>query len=158
MGPLCGIRIIELAGLGPGPYCGMMLADMGAEVIRVERKAAPNDSPASRDPTLRSRKSVALNLKHPLGVDALPDHWQLASMLLRVDSVIKQAVESLELAAVAKHAYLLAQAFNSFYHKFPVAQEEQLEVRAARSALVRLYHDEMVDLLDLMGIAVPDRM
>ena len=71
MGPLCGIRIIELAGLGPGPYCGMMLADMGAEVIRVERKAAPNDSPASRDPTLRSRKSVALNLKHPLGVDAL---------------------------------------------------------------------------------------
>jgi len=71
MGPLCGIRIIELAGLGPGPYCGMMLADMGAEVIRVERKAAPNDSPASRDPTLRSRKSIALNLKHPLGVDAL---------------------------------------------------------------------------------------
>lgn len=37
MGPLTGIKIIELAGIGPGPFCGMMLSDMGAEVIRVDR-------------------------------------------------------------------------------------------------------------------------
>ena len=37
MGPLSGFKVIELAGIGPGPFCGMMLADMGAEVIRVER-------------------------------------------------------------------------------------------------------------------------
>ena len=37
MGPLTGYRIIELAGIGPGPFCGMMLADMGAEVIRIDR-------------------------------------------------------------------------------------------------------------------------
>ena len=40
MGPLSGVRIIELAGIGPGPFCAMMLADMGADVIRVERSSA----------------------------------------------------------------------------------------------------------------------
>ncbi len=71
MGPLKGISVIELAGLGPGPYCGMMLADMGAEVIRVERKRAAEGSSASIDPMLRNRKSIVLNLKNPRGVDVL---------------------------------------------------------------------------------------
>ena len=93
-----------------------------------------------------------------LDPDTLADHWNLASMLLRIDAVIRLAVDSLELSTVAKHAYVLAQAFNSFYHKYPVAQEEQESVRADRAALVRLYHDEMVDLLKLMGMTVPDRM
>jgi len=93
-----------------------------------------------------------------LAPDTLADHWNLASMLLRIDAVIRLAVESLELSTVAKHAYVLAQAFNSFYHKYPVVQEEQASVRADRAALVRLYHDEMVDLLKLMGMTVPDRM
>ena len=44
MGPLTGYKIIELAGIGPGPFCGMMLADMGAEVIRVDR---PGGNPSS---------------------------------------------------------------------------------------------------------------
>jgi arginyl-tRNA synthetase len=77
---------------------------------------------------------------------------------LRVDAVIRQAVDSLELSAVAKHAHALAQAFNSFYHRYPVAQEDRDGVRLMRTALVRLYHDEMVDLLERMGIGVPDRM
>ena len=42
MGPLAGVRIIELAGIGPGPFCAMMLADMGADVIRVERELKPS--------------------------------------------------------------------------------------------------------------------
>jgi len=71
MGPLAGIRVIELGGIGPGPFCGMMLADMGAEVVRVERKSAPAGSPVSIDPLLRSRKSIALDLKQPRGLDAL---------------------------------------------------------------------------------------
>lgn len=62
-GPLAGVRIVELAGIGPGPYACMMLADMGAEVIRVERPAAAGARPV--DPTLRSRRSVALDLKRP---------------------------------------------------------------------------------------------
>ena len=67
-GPLAGLRIIEVAGLGAGPYCGMMLADMGAEVLRVERMPAPPQLP---DPLARSRRSVALDLKQPDGVAAL---------------------------------------------------------------------------------------
>ena len=61
-GPLQGIRIIELAGIGPGPFCGMMLADHGAEVIRVDR---PGVRPDPGDPLLRSRTHIALDLKSP---------------------------------------------------------------------------------------------
>ncbi|NHA15910.1 CaiB/BaiF CoA-transferase family protein [Thioalkalivibrio sp. XN279] len=67
-GPLAGLKIIEVAGLGAGPYCGMMLADMGADVIRIERMPAP---PAIPDPLARSRRSVALDLKQPAGLEAL---------------------------------------------------------------------------------------
>jgi arginyl-tRNA synthetase len=93
-----------------------------------------------------------------LDPDAASDHWNLALQLSRVGAVVQQAIESLELSALAKHAYLLAQAFNSFYHRYPVAQEDDSAVRAVRTAFVRLYHDGMVDLLQLMGIQVPDRM
>ncbi|HXV77897.1 MAG TPA: arginine--tRNA ligase [Candidatus Polarisedimenticolaceae bacterium] len=86
------------------------------------------------------------------------DHWNLLTLLLRVDAVVRQSVEALELSGVAKHAYLLAQSFNSFYHKYPVAQEARSDARSVRAAVVRLYHDEMVSLLGLMGIDVPDRM
>lgn len=61
MGPLAGIRIIEIAGIGPGPFAAMMLADHGAEVIRVER---PGTAPDLRSPLLRSRKSIILDLKN----------------------------------------------------------------------------------------------
>jgi len=86
------------------------------------------------------------------------DHWNLALQLFRVDATVSQAVESLELSTVAKHAYLLAQTFNSFYHRYPVLQEEDEAVRVARTALVRLYHDGMVALLGMLGIEVPERM
>ncbi len=45
-GPLAGLRVIELAGLGPGPFCAMVLADLGAEVIRLERVGIPRRTPA----------------------------------------------------------------------------------------------------------------
>ena len=59
-GPLAGLRVIEIAGIGPGPFAAMMLADHGAEVIRVNR---PNAVDQLTDPLLRSRKSVVLDLK-----------------------------------------------------------------------------------------------
>lgn len=69
MGPLAGIRIIEITGLGAGPFCGMMLADMGAEVIRVDRVT---DQPMQdHGPMSRSRKSIAIDLKKPAGVETL---------------------------------------------------------------------------------------
>jgi alpha-methylacyl-CoA racemase len=64
-GPLHGIRIIEFAGIGPGPYCGMMLADHGAEVIRIDR---PGGMLLAADPLSRSRKSICLNMKDPESV------------------------------------------------------------------------------------------
>jgi len=66
MGPLNGVKIIEMGGLGPGPFCGMLLADMGAEVICVERSAPPMLDPA-RDCTRRGKRSVKLDLKSEEG-------------------------------------------------------------------------------------------
>jgi len=71
MGPLHGYKVIELAGIGPAPFCAMMLADMGADVVRVERAGAAAEEPAPRDCLLRNRRSIALNLKHPDGVATL---------------------------------------------------------------------------------------
>ena len=65
-GPLTGIRIIEMAGMGPGPFCGMLLADMGADVVRVERLAASDrgiDFPPRFDLLNRSKRSIAVDLK-----------------------------------------------------------------------------------------------
>lgn len=68
MGPLKNIRVIELAGLGAAPYAGMMLADMGAEVLRVEKMPPPAPLP---DVLARGRRSVALDLKQAEGLEAL---------------------------------------------------------------------------------------
>ena len=69
-GPLAGIRIIEMAGIGPGPFAGMMLADHGATVIRVDRPGARIDA---KDPLLRSRQVIAVDLKHADGVAVVRD-------------------------------------------------------------------------------------
>ena len=73
MGPLKGVRIIELQGIGPGPFCGMMLADMGAEVIRIDRTGAPGGiARAERfDLLARGRRSIRLNLKSEEGIAVL---------------------------------------------------------------------------------------
>lgn len=70
MGPLAGIRIVEIAGLGPGPFCGMMLADHGAEVICVDRTAATPPALDRQDTDIlnRSRKVIKVNLKAAEGV------------------------------------------------------------------------------------------
>src|SRR5262245_56787855 len=74
-GPLRGIKVIEVAGIGPGPFCAMVLADLGAEVVRIDRSASvrggPPDEPARYDGLGRGRQSVGLDLKHPDGVAAL---------------------------------------------------------------------------------------
>lgn len=79
-GPLAGVRIVELGGIGPAPFCAMMLADHGAEVIRVERPGARQDP---TDPLLRSRKSVELDLKSEY------DRDRLRALLGGVDGLIE---------------------------------------------------------------------
>jgi alpha-methylacyl-CoA racemase len=71
-GPLAGLKVIELAGIGPGPYAAMLLADLGAEVVRVERPGAqPTAVPPDKDVTRRNRRSVVLDLRHPEGARAV---------------------------------------------------------------------------------------
>jgi alpha-methylacyl-CoA racemase len=67
-GPLSGVRIVEFAGIGPGPFCGMLLSDMGADVIRIDR---PGDGRPGRpaDVMSRGRRSIGLNLKDPKDVE-----------------------------------------------------------------------------------------
>jgi alpha-methylacyl-CoA racemase len=70
-GPLEGIRIVEFAGIGPGPFCGMMLADHGAEVIRIDRangSRGGSQPVTSKDVLARGRKSIAIDLKSAEGV------------------------------------------------------------------------------------------
>ena len=69
-GPLHGLTIVEMAGIGPGPFAGMMLADHGATVIRIERPGARMDA---KDPLLRSRQAIAVDLKHPDGIAVVRD-------------------------------------------------------------------------------------
>ena len=70
MGPLKGIRVIEMAGIGPGPFCAMMLSDMGAEVVRIDR--LNQKGAGSRANVLnRGRRSLALDLKTPQGVETV---------------------------------------------------------------------------------------
>ncbi|MEZ4328719.1 MAG: CaiB/BaiF CoA-transferase family protein [Polyangiales bacterium] len=70
-GPLSGLRILELAGIGPGPFCGMMLADMGAEVIRIDRPGGNPSAYVGHNVMFRSRQSVAIDLKTQEGAATL---------------------------------------------------------------------------------------
>jgi alpha-methylacyl-CoA racemase len=84
-GPLTGYRIIEIAGIGPGPFAAMLLSDMGAEVVRVERAQSvrgPAPDTAHYDVMLRGRRNVALDLKHPDGVATLLDLVEHADALI----------------------------------------------------------------------------
>src|SRR5438128_12604246 len=67
-GPLTGLKIVEFAGIGPGPFCGMLLSDLGADVVRVDRKGGRGG--AAFSVTERGRRSVALDLKAPEAVEA----------------------------------------------------------------------------------------
>jgi alpha-methylacyl-CoA racemase len=63
MGPLTGFKVLEMAAIGPAPFCGMMLADLGAEIIRIDRKGSKPKH--DNNPVNRGRRSLALDLKQP---------------------------------------------------------------------------------------------
>lgn len=64
-GPLAGIRILELAGLGPAPYAASMLAELGAEVLRIDRPGGSGLGIGEGDSLNRSRQNLVLDIKHP---------------------------------------------------------------------------------------------
>ncbi|MCG7207418.1 CaiB/BaiF CoA transferase family protein [Streptomyces arenae] len=82
-GPLAGLRVVELAGIGPGPFAAMLLADMGADVLRIERpEGSPSGVPPLQDVLRRSRRSVALDLRSPDGARAALDLAARADILI----------------------------------------------------------------------------
>jgi alpha-methylacyl-CoA racemase len=85
MGPLHGITVIEIASLGPGPFCGMLLADLGATVIRIDRPAAGPGAaafPVPVGPLGRSRRSIRIDLKTPGGAALVLDMVERADVLI----------------------------------------------------------------------------
>ena len=85
-GPLTGVKVLELAGIGPGPFCGMLLADMGADVLRVDRLQA-NDLGLPVEPKYdimsRGRRSIALDLKQPAAIQTV------LALAARADALIE---------------------------------------------------------------------
>jgi len=83
-GPLDGVRIIEFAGIGPGPFCGMLLSDLGADVVRIDRaQHVRPDAAPNREPLLRGRRSVGVDLKHPESIELVLD------LVERADAIIE---------------------------------------------------------------------
>ena len=80
-GPLSGLKVIEFAGIGPGPFCGMLLSDLGADVVRIDRKGKGRAAPS--DITSRGRRSVALDLKNPAAIETC------LKLMARADAVFE---------------------------------------------------------------------
>ena len=114
-GPLAGIRVLELAQIMAGPTCGMMLADMGADVIKVEKIPGGDDARGYREPRVngvsapfmmlnRNKRGIALNLKHPRGrdvllrmvgrADVLTENRRALRLLARYTAITRRAVAS----------------------------------------------------------------
>ena len=94
MGPLAGLTIIEIAGIGPGPFAAMSLADMGAEVIRVERPAGGLFADQQTNPRLdllnRGKRCIAIDLKTAEGVETV------LKMVARADALLEFLLECSE--------------------------------------------------------------
>jgi arginyl-tRNA synthetase len=84
--------------------------------------------------------------------------WALVLEASRLDEIVEQVIRSLEFSVLAKYAFSLAQAFNAFYHRAPILNEERDDVRRWRAAAVIYLRDQLTRALDLMGIGVPGRM
>ena len=92
------------------------------------------------------------------GDDESDELWGLVLEAARLDEVVDQAVRTLELSVVAKYAFGLAQAFNAFYHRYPILNEDRRDVQIWRAAAVALCRAQLTRALALMGCSVPARM
>ncbi len=81
-GPLQGVRVVEFAGLGPGPFCGMLLADLGADVVRIDRRGSGSGGLGATSLLDRGKRSIALDLKDPADVEVVRALVRRADVLL----------------------------------------------------------------------------
>jgi len=92
MGPLKGFKIIEMAGIGPGPFCGMILADLGAEIIRVDRASAAGTG-SREEPANRGKKSIAVDLKSEDGVEVVLKLVESAAQSWQMENRYKTMID-----------------------------------------------------------------
>ena len=92
------------------------------------------------------------------GANGSHELWSLVLDAARLDEVVDQVIRSLEFSVLAKYAFTLAQAFNAFYHRAPILNEERDDVRRWRAATVIYVRNQLRTALDLMGVVVPPRM
>jgi len=104
--------------------------------------------------------ALASTPTEPLTSDSEEAHevWGLVLEAARLDEMVEQAVRMLELSVIAKYAFGLAQAFNGFYHRYPILNEERTDARIWRAAAVAYCRKQLTTALDLMGCSVPGRM
>ena len=101
-GPLRGVKVVEIAGIGPGPHACMILADLGADVIRIDRPGGGMFGMGDKDVLTRGRPSVALDLKRPEAVAAVLDLVETADVL--IEGMRPGAIERLGLGPEDCHA------------------------------------------------------
>ena len=124
-GPLVGLKVVELAGIGPGPFSAMLLADLGADVIRVDRRVESGlgvPRGAEYDLLSRSRRSIAVDLKNPQGAEAVLKLCENADVL--IDPFRPGVTEKLGLgpdAALARNAKLIYARMTGFGNHGPLA-------------------------------------
>ena len=92
------------------------------------------------------------------GANGSHELWSLVLDAARLDEVVEQVIRSLEFSVLGKYAFTLAQAFNAFYHRAPILNEERDDVRRWRAAAVIYLRNQLRTALDLMGVDVPPRM
>jgi arginyl-tRNA synthetase len=92
------------------------------------------------------------------GANGSHELWSLVLDASRLDEIVEQVIRSLEFSVLAKYAFTLAQAFNAFYHRAPILNEERDEVRRWRAATVIYVRNQLRTALELMGVEVPPRM
>jgi len=125
-----------------GPYLQYSLV----RIENILRKLDERGIPSSVDATALA------------GAEWEDDLWELFVETARIDDVVERATETLEIAAVARHAYALAQSFSRFYHRHPIASEPDARLRNRRLAAARAFRDGLSRLLFLLGIPAPEKM
>ncbi|HEX9428085.1 MAG TPA: arginine--tRNA ligase [Candidatus Polarisedimenticolia bacterium] len=133
-----------------GPYLQYAVVRAAGILEKVAAAGGPTAEEAER-------AALAGGFDLPPG-EAAEEHWALMTQLARFRESVLQAVDGLELSQIAKYSFLLAQRFNSYYHKYQVIKEPDPRLKLARLVLIRLFRSQMQRGLDLMGIPVPPRM
>ncbi len=133
-----------------GPYCQYACV----RVARIVDKLAAS---LGTDPESVTREAASARFG-ALPADVAAEHWALVHAASRLPDAVRQAVDTLELSALARYAFDLAQAINGFYHRHPVLKEPDDDVRTARLAVLLAADRSLRHALALMGVPVPSRM